>query len=89
METSTPVFPNGRAGTTNCSGTFVEVPACAAVKALKGTSADPKPAAPATLMKSRLERNFFSPDMFDISSQWIGSGSGFKRLGILTLEEIW
>jgi hypothetical protein len=89
METSTPVFPNGRVGTTHCSGAFVEVPACAAVKALKGTSADPKPASPAALMKSRLERIFFSPDMFDISSQWIGFGSGFKGLGILTLEGIW
>jgi hypothetical protein len=75
MEKSTPVFPKGRVGTNFCSGAFVEVSACAPVEELKGTSADPRPAAPAALMKSRLERIFFSPDMFDISSQWIALDS--------------
>jgi hypothetical protein len=37
-------------------------------------------------MKSRLERIFFSPDMLDVSLQRIYFGSGFKGLGILTLE---
>jgi hypothetical protein len=82
METSTPVFPNGRVGTTICSGTFVEVPAYAAVKEFKGTSADPKPAAPAALMKSLLERILFSPNMFEFSLRWIDLGSGFKCIGL-------
>jgi hypothetical protein len=82
METSTPVFPNGRVGTTICSGTFVEVLACAAVKELKGPSADPKPAAPAALIKSLLERITFSPDMFVFSLRKIDFGSDFRSLGL-------
>jgi hypothetical protein len=88
METSTPVFPNGRVGTTICSGAFVDVSACAPEEELKGTSAVPKPAAQAALMNSRLERIFFSPDMLDVSLQRVDFGSGFKSLGILTLEGI-
>jgi hypothetical protein len=52
------------------------------VKGLKGKSADPKPAAPAALMKSRLERILFSPDMFDFSLRSIEVESGFKSLGL-------
>jgi hypothetical protein len=89
METSTPVFPNGRVGTPICSGIFVEVPACAAVKELKGPSADPNPAAPAALMKSLRERIPFSPGMIYFPLRWIDSESGFKSLGIVTLERIW
>jgi hypothetical protein len=64
------------------------VPACAAVKELRGTSADPKPAALAALMKSLLVRILSSPDMFDVSFQWIDFGSDFKSLGLVTMEGI-
>src|SRR5512134_2075513 len=59
METSTPVFPNGRFGTAVSPDPCVDVPASAAVADPIGPSADPKPAAPTALMNARLDRMVF------------------------------
>ena len=64
METSTPVFPNGRVGTIFNSDIMGEAPAYAVwVTALNGASTDPKPAAPADLKKSLLDKLVFLPDI--------------------------
>jgi hypothetical protein len=50
-----PDFPNGRFGTVENSGCSDEGPACTGEEAPRGSSVDPKPAAPAILIKSLLE----------------------------------
>jgi hypothetical protein len=67
METFTPVLPNGRIGTVICSDASVAELPWACVSAFKGSNADPIPAAPAPLIKSRLEKYLFLSDMFRFS----------------------
>jgi hypothetical protein len=47
---------------------FFEVMAWVVADALRGSSAEPKPAAPAALIKSLLEKFLFLPDMLNFSS---------------------
>jgi hypothetical protein len=68
METSTPVFPNGRVGTILSRGTVAEALAWDSLNALKGISDAPKPPAPADLINSLLENALFFRDMLIFSS---------------------
>jgi hypothetical protein len=73
IETFTPVFPNGRIGTFIGSDASVVVLPRADDSMLKGITADPIPAAPARLIKSRLEKLPVLSDMlrfsFEIQNQ--------------------
>ena len=65
METSTPVFPNGRFGTVIGSAVLAVLPPKAGGNELKVPKAAPKPAALVVLMKFLLEIFLFFPDMLN------------------------
>jgi hypothetical protein len=67
MGTSTPVFPNGRVGTTISSELLIEELLCVWAKVLNGAIRDPNPPAQAVLIKSLLEKSSFLPDMLFFS----------------------
>jgi hypothetical protein len=63
IDTSTPVFPNGRVGTSIFSEFMLEALADASAETLMGTSDDPKLTAPAVLRKSLLDIVLFFSDI--------------------------
>ena len=71
METSTPVFPNGRVGTNECTACLLANRPAFPAKDPLVLSKDPMPAAPVAFRKSRRDRSFPFPDM-SISSLLFG-----------------